>query len=74
MRVIEDVLSDAPRGGSHGKFTGEQIAQVLATATEPPELSDRPVADWTARELADEVVQRKIVSSISVSSVNRFLR
>jgi transposase len=74
VRAIKDVLSDAPRGGCHGKFSGEQIAQILATACESPELSDRPVADWTGRELADEVVERKIVPSISVSSVSRFLR
>jgi len=73
-RAIKDVLSDAPRSGCHGKFSGEQVAQILATACESPELSDRPVADWTARELADEVIKRKIVPSISVSSVSRFLR
>jgi len=74
VRSIEDVLSDAPRSGCRGKFTGEQVAQILATACEPPTQSDRPVEEWTARELADEVVKRKIVPKISVSSVGRFLR
>ena len=61
VRTIEDVLSDAPRSGCRGKFTGEQVAQILATACEDPALSERPVSDWTARELADEVMRREYV-------------
>jgi len=72
-RAIEDVLSDAPRSGSPGTFTGEQVTQVLATACEEPEQSGRPVDRWTHRELADEVIHRKIVPSISVSQVGRYL-
>jgi transposase len=72
-RAIEEVLSDAPRGGSHGKFTAEQVTQVLAVACEPPEQSGRPIDTWTGRELADELVRRGIVPSISASQVNRYL-
>ena len=72
-RAIEDVLSDAPRSGSRGTFTAEQVTQVLAVACEEPEQSGRPVDRWTHRELADEVIHRKIVSSISVSQVGRYL-
>jgi hypothetical protein len=72
-RAIEDVLSDAPRSGSPGKFTAEEVTQVLAVACEPVEKSDRPVTEWTGRELADELVHRKIVTSISASQVNRYL-
>lgn len=72
-RAIEDVLSDAPRSGSPGTFTAEQVTQVLATACEEPEQSGRPVDRWTHRELADEVIHRKIVPSISVSQVGRYL-
>lgn len=57
-RVIEDVLSDAPRSGSTGTFTAEQVTQILAVACEPPELSGRPIDRWTHRELADEVIRR----------------
>ena len=71
--AIEDVLSDAPRSGSTGTFTAEQVTQILAVACEPPELSERPIDRWTRRELADEVVQRGIVSSISVAQVGRYL-
>ena len=72
-RAIEDVLSDAPRSGSSGTFTAEQVTQVLATACEEPEKSGRPVDRWTNRELTDEVIHRQIVSSISVSQVGRYL-
>jgi transposase len=72
-RAIEDVLSDAPRSGSTGKFTAEQVTLILAVACEPPEQSGRPVDRWTHRELADEVVHRGIVPSISASQVGRYL-
>jgi len=72
-RFIEDVLSDAPRSGSTGTFTAEQVTQVLATACESPEQSGRPIDRWTHRELADEIIGRGIVSSISVSQVGRYL-
>lgn len=72
-RAIEDVLSDAPRSGSTGTFTAEQVTQILAVACEPPGLSGRPIDRWTHRELADEVVLRGIVASISISQVGRYL-
>ena len=71
--AIEGVLSDLPRSGSPGKFTAEQVTEILAVACEAPEASGRPVTHWTPRELADEVVKRKIVASISARQVGRFL-
>jgi Homeodomain-like domain len=73
-RAIDDLLSDLPRPGCPGKFTPEQITQILATACEPPEDSGRPVTHWTPRELADEVIQRGLVASISPRHVGRFLK
>ena len=32
-RAIEDLLADAPRSGNPGKFTPEQITQILALAS-----------------------------------------
>ena len=72
-RAIEDVLDDAPRSGSTGTFTAEQVTQILAVACEPPKQSGRPIDCWTHRELADEVIRRGIVPSISVSQVGRYL-
>jgi transposase len=73
-RGIEAVLSDAARPGAPGKFTAEQVTQILALACEPPEQSGRPITHWTAHELADEVVKRGIVASISTTQVGRYLR
>src|SRR3982751_2135139 len=72
--AILEVLSDAPRPGSPGKVTAEQVAQILAVACESPRLSDRPITRWTHRELRDEVVRRGIVASISVAQVGRYLK
>lgn len=72
-RAIEQVLSDAPRSGSPGTFTAEQVTQILATACEPPGNSGRPIDNWTPRELTDEVIKRGIVPSISIRQVGRYL-
>jgi len=71
--AILEVFTDAPRSGSPGKFTPEQIAQIIALACESPALSERPITRWTHRELRDEVIKRGIVSAISVSQVGRYL-
>lgn len=73
-RAIEDVLDDAPRCGAPPKFSAEAIVSIVAIACEDPSLSGRPVSEWTARELADELVNRKIVTSISASHVSCILR
>lgn len=72
--AIQEVLSDLPRAGCGGTFSADQIAQIIAVACEPPEHSQRPVTHWTPRELAEEVIHRGIVSSISVRQVGRFLK
>lgn len=73
-RAIIDVLCDAHRSGSPGKFSAEQIVQLVSIACEDPRECDRPVEDWTGRELADEMQKRSVVDSISVSRVNELLR
>jgi transposase len=73
-RAIEAVLIDEPRPGAPAKFSPEQVTRILAVACEPPEESGRPITRWTARELTDEVIRRRIVESISPSQVSRYLR
>jgi transposase len=73
-RAIEKVLRDEHRSGCPGKFTGEQLALLLALACEPPEKSGLPITHWTGAELASEAIKRGIVDSISPSQVNRYLR
>jgi transposase len=71
--LVEATLSDAPRPGTPDTFTPEQLVQVVAMACEDPRQSDREMTDWTHRELAEEVIQRKIVATISSRHVGRVL-
>jgi len=71
---LEARLSDAPRSGSPGKFSAEQVAQIIALACELPEDSGYPVSHWTPKELAAEAMKRGIVPRISARQVGRFLK
>ena len=71
---VIQLLSDQPRSGKPATFTAEQICQIIAVACESPALSNRPITEWTPRELADEVVKRELVPSISASQVRLFLK
>ncbi len=73
-RAIIECLSDAPRSGSPGKFTAEQIVGLISIACQSPETRGRPVTSWTGKELADEGRKWGLVESISASHVNRILR
>lgn len=72
--LLHSALADQPRSGAPGKFTAEELCQIIAVACQPPEEVDRPVSHWTPRELADEVVKQQIVASISVRHIGRFLK
>ena len=67
-------LTDAPRAGCGGQTTAAQVTQILAVACQKPELPQRPITHWTPPELRDEVLQRGIVTNISVSQVGRYLQ
>ena len=73
MKRMTNLLSDAPRPGAPATFTPENIVKIVAVACELPEESGRPITHWTSRELADEVIKREIVPSISIRTVARFL-
>lgn len=72
--LICEVLRDEQRSGAPAKFSAEQQVKIIAVACEEPTDSGRPISHWTCRELADEVMKRGIVSSISARSVGRFLK
>jgi len=73
-QAIMASLSDQPRRGAPATFSAEQICQIIAVACESPALSERPISEWTPRELADEVTKREIVATISPTQVGRFLK
>jgi transposase len=72
-KAIRELLADAPRAGSPGKFTAEQLAQIFATACEDPQKLGHPFTHWTHGELAREVIKRRIVESISPRHLGRLL-
>ena len=67
-------LADAPKPGAPAKFTPEQVCQIIALACEQPADSERPISQWSHRELADEIVRRGIVASISPRHAGRLLK
>jgi putative transposase len=70
-QIIETTLADAPRPGIEPTFTAEQICQIIALACEtPPEY----LSHWTRKTLAEEAVKRRIVETISPTTVGRFLK
>jgi len=73
-KYILGLLSDQARSGTPGKFTAEQICQIVAISCEEPEEYGRPVTHWTPAELADEAVKQGIVTSISTRQTGRFLK
>lgn len=66
-------LSDAPRPGAPPKFTPEQQCQIIALACEKPEIYQRPITHWTARELKDELDKQGQIPPISVRHLGRLL-
>src|SRR5947209_2704042 len=67
-------LADAPRPGAPAHFTPEQFCQLVALACEVPEGSDRPISQWSQREIAAEAIKRGIFTAISPRHVGRFLK
>jgi len=70
---ILDRLQDTPRSGAPAIFTPEQLTHMFAIACEHPVESGRPISHWTAWELADEMIKRNIVETISSRHVARLL-
>jgi len=73
IALIEAALSDIQRPGTPDTFTPEQLVHVVAIACEEPRESDREITHWTCRELADEMIKRDIVDTISPRHVGRIL-
>lgn len=68
---VEAALVERPRPGSEPKLSAKQEAQLVAIAcSEPPPGQKR----WTIRLLMEEVMQQKIVDSISFETVRRIVK
>ena len=73
-RAIETLLSDAPRPGAPATFTEAEIQQIITVATRRPEDEGVPVTHWSHEILAQTVIEKGIVPSISAAQIERFLK
>ena len=71
---VAERLTDAPRPGTPVRITAEQVAKIVALACEPPRDADRPISQWTGREIATEIKKRGIVAQISGRHATRLLK
>lgn len=71
---IEERLSDAPRPGAPARISPEQVCQIVSLACQAPSQSERPISQWTGREIADEIIKRGIVEQISPRHAARLLQ
>jgi putative transposase len=71
---IEERLEDLPRPGVPPRITADQVCQIVAMACEDPQDSSRPISHWTHREIADEIIKRNIVDTISPRHAARLLK
>jgi len=71
---VYQLLSDLARSGAPMTFTALQYCQLMELALEKPEKYDRPINDWTSRELRDEAVKQGIFETISITQVGNFLK
>ncbi len=69
---VSERLEDVPRPGRPSQITAEQTCQIVALACEQPQ--GRPISQWTGREIADEIIRRGIVSTISPRHAARVLK
>jgi len=71
---VEERLRDLPRAGKRSAITADQMCQLMALACEKPEASERPISQWSGREVADEIMKRGIVVQISPRHAARLLK
>jgi putative transposase len=70
---VAERLCDGQRSGTPAKFELEQILHLFKLACDDPNEYNRPISQWTNRELAAEMVEQKIVQEISPRHVGRLL-
>jgi putative transposase len=71
---VADRLADAPRPGAPVRIGAEQVCAIVALTCEAPTLSERPISQWTGREIADEIIRRGIVDAISPRHAARLVK
>ena len=70
LKLARKLLEDAPRSGRPLTYSAKDYADILTVALRDPGEFNRPISQWTSRELADEV---KDECQISARQIGRFL-
>ncbi|MGI9059833.1 MAG: helix-turn-helix domain-containing protein [Ktedonobacteraceae bacterium] len=73
-RELATLLADASRPGAPATFTEEQKRQIIAGAARKPEDEGVPVTHWSQDLLAQRVVDKGIVKTISAAQIGRFFK
>ena len=73
-RSVAARLTDIPRPGRPPTILDEQICRIIALACEAPSRSGRPISQWSGREIADEIIARGIVPTISPRHAARLVK
>ena len=66
-------LADLPRSGRPPVFATTVVAHVKALACSLPAEHGQPLSRWSAQDLAKEAVTQRITSTLSASTVQRWL-
>jgi putative transposase len=69
---VSERLEENPRSGRPVQITAQQRCQLTAMACEAP--SERPISQWTGREIAEEAMARGIIKQISPRHAARLLK
>ncbi|MGB1217861.1 MAG: helix-turn-helix domain-containing protein, partial [Saprospiraceae bacterium] len=72
--LLLSLLKDKPRSGKPKKFTDMEIEKIVALAVTDPTSLGLPFSRWSESLLKVELINRKIVESISTAQIGRFLK
>lgn len=67
-------LADLARPGAPPRITADQMCQIIALACAAPQQAGRPISHWSGREIADELMAKEIVETISPRHARRLLK
>jgi putative transposase len=71
--LTRGVNVDSAVSGRPAEITAEQVCQIVALACEAPSQAGRPISQWSNREIADEIIRRGILPTISPRHAGRLV-
>jgi transposase len=74
LLMIEQVLTDEVRSGAPVKYTGTQVASIIAIVCSDPQSASIPLSHWSASAIKEVAIAHGIVDKISERTIQRFLK